>query len=197
MIDAERERRLQLWRSLSKERLDDLEPKQLRELGIYGGAQGIWVDKARTASPEIGADGATVAILHTGRHYADDLSDDGVIYHYPQTSRPPGRDAAEVEATKNAMTHRLPIFVILPGKISRSRRSLKLGWVCDFDDASRQFLVLFGQETPPPYSPAEADDEPFHLTEVSGRRRVSGGTTRPTAFPIPCSGEIRAEMRGL
>jgi putative restriction endonuclease len=153
--------------------ISDLGPKQLRELGIYGGAQGIWVDKARTAGPEIGADGATVAILHTGRHYADDLSDDGVIYHYPQTSRPPGRDAAEVGATKNAMTHRLPIFVILPGKISRSRRSLKLGWVCDFDDESRQFLVLFGQEAPPPYSPAEADDEPVHLTEVAGRRRVA------------------------
>ena len=31
-------------------------------LGVYGGAQGIWVDKARTASPEIGSDGATNSI---------------------------------------------------------------------------------------------------------------------------------------
>ena len=69
---------------MSKERLDNLEPARLRELGIYGGAQCIWVDKARTACSEIGADGATVAILHTGRHYADDLSDDGVIYTTPQ-----------------------------------------------------------------------------------------------------------------
>ena len=95
-------------------------------LGVYGGAQGIWVDKARTASPEIGSDGATE--LHTGRHYADDLSDDGVIYHYPTTSRPAARDAAEVQATKNAMVHRIPIFVILPGAESASQRSVKLGW---------------------------------------------------------------------
>ena len=80
--------------------MGDIEPSQLREVGIYGGAQGIWVDKAHTAIPELAADGVTVAILHTGRHYADDLSEDGVIYHYPKTSRPPARDAAEVQATK-------------------------------------------------------------------------------------------------
>jgi putative restriction endonuclease len=94
MIDvtSEKDRRFQIWHSLSKEQLDDLEPQQLRDLGIYGGAQGIWVDKAHTDCPEIGVDGATVGILHTGRHYADDLSDDGVIYHYPKTSRSPARD---------------------------------------------------------------------------------------------------------
>ena len=172
MIDviSEKDRRLNLWHTISKERLDDLEPGRLRDLGIYGGAQGIWVDKAHTAGPEIGPDGATVAILHTGRHYADDLSEDGVIYHYPKTSRPPARDAAEVQATKNAMDHRLPIFVILPGATSQSRRSLKLGWVCDFDDANRQFLILFGGETPPPYSRAAATSEPFQLTEDPQRR---------------------------
>ena len=147
MIDvtSELKRRLQIWHSLANEQLDHLEPQRLRNLGIYGGAQGIWVDKAHTASSEIGVEGATVAILHTGRHYADDLSDDGVIYHYPNTSRPPARDAAEVQATKNAMAHGLPIFVILPGRASHIRR-LKLGWVCDFDDDNRQFLILFGKE---------------------------------------------------
>ena len=83
-VASETNRRFEIWKTLSKERLDDIEPARLRDLGVYGGAQGIWVDKVRTASPEIGPDGATVAILHTGRHYADDLSDDGVIYHYPQ-----------------------------------------------------------------------------------------------------------------
>src|SRR6476661_6581867 len=167
MIDvtSERDRRLRLWHSISNEDLENVEPTHLRNLGIYGGAQGIWVDKTHTASPGIGPDGATVAILHTGRHYPDDLSDDGVIYHYPKTSRPPARDAAEIQATKNAMTHRLPIFVVLPGKKSQSRRCLKLGWVCDFDDDNRQFLILFGQETPPSYSLPETANDPFHLTD--------------------------------
>ena len=94
---------------------------RLRALGIYGGAQGIWVDKLHTANSETGPDGVTVGILHTGRHYEDDLSEDGVIYHYPKTSRPSARDAAEVQATKNAMKdHQLPVFVVLPGKASKS-----------------------------------------------------------------------------
>lgn len=150
--------------SLSQGTVDDLEPGRLREFRIYGGAQGVWVDKART-SPAIGEpDGATVAILHTGRHYPDDLSDDAVIYHYPLTERPPGRDAAEVQATKNSMRLELPVFVILPGKLSKARRAVKLGWVKDFDDASRQFLILFG-DTPPPYSKAPIAEEPFVLEE--------------------------------
>ena len=126
-VASETTRRFELWKTLSKERLDNLEPARLRELGIYGGAQGIWVDKARTACSEIGADGATVAIFHTGRHYADDLADDGMIYHYPTTSRPAARDAAEVQATKNAMIHRIPIFVILPGAESRIKALFEIG----------------------------------------------------------------------
>jgi putative restriction endonuclease len=42
---------------------------------------------------------------------------------------------------------------------------LKLGWVCDFDDDNRQFLILFDQETPPLYSLAETASDPFHLTD--------------------------------
>ena len=142
----------------------------MRDLKIYGGAQGIWVDKSQTASPEIGLDGATVGILHTGRHYADDLSEDGVIYHYPKTSRPSARDAAEVQATKNALTHQLPIFVILPGKTSSNHRTVKLGWVCDYDDTNGQFLILFGEETPPAYSKAKKEDDLFRLMEEPRRK---------------------------
>jgi len=172
MVDvaSETSRRLTLWNTISKEQLDDIEPARLRDLGIYGGAQGIWVDKALTSCSEIGHDGATVAILHTGRHYDDDLSDDGLIYHYPTTSRPSSRDAGEVQATKNAMIHRIPIFVILPGAKSQSRRSLKLGWVCDFDDSNELFLVLFGDKEPPAYSKAETVNEPFRLEEEPRRK---------------------------
>jgi hypothetical protein len=87
-------------------------PGVLRDLGIYGGAQGVWVDKARTGSLTEDATGVTVGLLHTGSSYADDLSDDGVIYHYPNTNRPRGRDLAEIEATKAAGRLGLPVFVI-------------------------------------------------------------------------------------
>jgi putative restriction endonuclease len=182
MIDviAEKDRRFQLWRSLVNENLEDIEPQKLRHLRIYGGAQGIWVDKVHTASSEIGPEGAKVAILHTGRHYADDLSDDGVIYHYPKTTRAGGsRDAAEIQATKNAMTHGLPVFVILPGKMSQSRRSLKLGWVCDFDDENQQFLILFGDGQPPTYSKAEKETSPFQLIDTASQHKTTRASVRP------------------
>ena len=172
-VETERQRRLSLWHQIAQEQdLNSIEPQRLRELGIYGGAQGIWVDKLHTANPETGPDGVTVGILHTGRHYEDDLSEDGVIYHYPKTSRPPARDAAEVQATKNAMNHQLPVFVVLPGKESKARRSLKLGWVSDFDDENRQFLVLFADD-PPKYTPAKAPDEPFHLLSTPNKKAAT------------------------
>jgi putative restriction endonuclease len=87
-----------------------------------------------------------------------------VIYHCPSTARHSGRDAAEVQTTKNSKTHHLPIFVILPGETSRARRHVKLGWVTDFDDESRQFLILFGEKEPS-YAPAPLTDQPFVLEE--------------------------------
>jgi hypothetical protein len=107
-VDAERERRIALWRALSKQDRDALEPSHLRALGVYGGAQGIWVDKANTAISDDVPAGITVSILHTGRHYDDDVSEDCVLYHYPSTARPTSRDAGEVQATKNAMLLRIP-----------------------------------------------------------------------------------------
>jgi putative restriction endonuclease len=142
-IELERTRRLELMSALSQANVASLQPRKLRDLRVYGGAQGVWVDKALTSPATGHSDGATVAILHTGRHYPDDLSESGVIYHYPVTGRSAGRDAAEVEATKNAMRLELPVFVILPGAHSATR-TVKLGWVKDFDDTSRQFLILFG-----------------------------------------------------
>ena len=38
-VASETTRRFDLWNTVSKERLNDLEPARLRDLGIYGGAQ--------------------------------------------------------------------------------------------------------------------------------------------------------------
>jgi hypothetical protein len=40
----------------------------------------------------------------------------------------------------------------------------------DFDDDNRQFLILFGKESPPPYSRAKASSEPFSLMEEPKRK---------------------------
>lgn len=169
--DEERERRLALWRQLGTLDPDNIAGSSLRELGVYGGAQGIWVDKAKTSIISPDGSGVTVSLLHTGRHYPDDISEDGLIYHYPRTSRPPTRDAAEVEATKNANRLGLPLFVILPGTTDRTRQ-VRLGWVEDWDDEGALFLVLYG-ETPATYASPTDQDEPFSLTDDAPMRKAT------------------------
>jgi hypothetical protein len=68
-ITDERERRLRLWQELVERGADDLDPSLLRDLNVYGGAQGIWVDKSHTGSLTSDGGGVTVGVLHTGRHY--------------------------------------------------------------------------------------------------------------------------------
>jgi hypothetical protein len=115
---------------------------------MYGGAQGVWVDAARTRALTADGTGIAVGLLHTGRHYADDLSETGILYHYPRTGRGGRRDAAEVEATKRAGELALPVFVITPSDQSANRRDVHLGWVAEWDDADELFLVTFTDEVP-------------------------------------------------
>jgi hypothetical protein len=121
-VQEERDRRLWLWADLDRNNITTrARPDDLRQRRVYGGAQGIWIDKHATGQIVGNEGGATVSILHTGRHYPDDLSDDGVIYHYPKTLRRGLRDSAEIEATKRAARLELPVFVILPGPTADTR----------------------------------------------------------------------------
>jgi putative restriction endonuclease len=144
-------------------------PARLRELGVYGGAQGIWVGTARTGDLTPGGGGITVAVLHTGRSYADDLAEDCVLYHYPSTRRPPGRDAAEVEATKVSGRLGLPLFVVTYPAPNPNTRDVRLGWVEDWDDETRTFLISFGDRTVVQATAPPAGGEPFQLVDEAGR----------------------------
>ena len=100
-VEEERKRRQDLWADLeARDLVRRARAEDLRQRRIYGGAQGIWVDKDRTGQIAGNDGGITVGILHTGRHYPDDLSEDGVIYHYPKTKRGGARDTTEIEATR-------------------------------------------------------------------------------------------------
>jgi putative restriction endonuclease len=115
----------------------------------------------------------TVGLLHTGSSYADDLSEDGVLYHYPSTNRPRGRDLAEIEATKGAGSAGLPVFVITYPSPGSPKRDVHLGWVEAWDDSLATFLITFGDR--PPISPTtEPEDRPFRLVEErrTARRQV-------------------------
>jgi hypothetical protein len=94
-----------------------------------------------------------------------------VIYHYPTTERGASRDNAEVESTKMARTLGLPVFVITPGRTSVSR-TVHLGWVEDWDDRAKWFLISFGTSPPPARIPELDQDVPFALTDESIRRKA-------------------------
>jgi hypothetical protein len=73
-IADELSRRLKLWEQISAGDAANVEPSALRSIRVYGGAQGIWVDKTMTGTLSPDGQGVTVSILHTGRHYPDDLA---------------------------------------------------------------------------------------------------------------------------
>ncbi len=100
-----------------------------------------------------------------------------MIYHYPETNRGGVRDANEVQATKNAKRLGLPVFVILPGTRNKSQRHVKLGWVEDWDDEGKLFLISFGEDRPQDI-PVEEPDSPFQLDDRSKR-----GTTKTKTRP--------------
>jgi putative restriction endonuclease len=142
--DTEIQRRQALWDSLiAQGGPTNVAPGLLRELGIYGGAQGIWVNKNITGAASPGGVGVAVAVLHNGSSYDDDLSDDGIIYHFPDTDRRGGRDAAETTALHNAFSLQIPIFVITNSHSNATRRDVRVGWVVDIDETGAQCLVNF------------------------------------------------------
>ena len=79
-----------------------------------------------------------MGLLHTGTSYPDDLSEDGVLYHYPRTQQPT-RDDAEVSATKAASVLGVPVFTIAPGE--RGAKRVHLSWVEGWNDKETPDLL--------------------------------------------------------
>lgn len=134
----------------------DIPAAAINEARIYRGQAGIWCDFQRTS--QLMSPGVAVSVLHTGRHYADDMSEEGIVYHYPKTNRSPTADANEIQSVKNAQTLGLPIFVVTQ---HGSARQIRKSWVTGFDDAARVFLIEFS-DVPPAALVIQADsDKPF------------------------------------
>jgi putative restriction endonuclease len=141
----EAQRREKMWQDLlDRGGPERVPPQVLRDLRIYGGAQGVWVDAETTRHIVRGSRGIAVGLLHTGRHYPDAMDEHGVIYHYPTTNRSPGRDQSEVDAIRLAGTLLLPMFFIAhsPGGTRTVRRT----WFVEDDPAERTFYLTFHQE---------------------------------------------------
>lgn len=185
-IRQELEHRRELWAEFQRRGGPrGVPPAVIRELGIYGGAAGVWVEKSRTGDLTPDGTGVTVSVLHTGSAYSDDLADDGVVYHYPKTNRPAARDRGEIEATKWARRLGLPIFVVTYPRIDTLVRDVHLAWVLDWDDSEKTFLMAFGRDAPAEVettgndSELGTDDEqPFSAIDHVDRAPVTS-TRRP------------------
>ncbi|GGQ63832.1 HNH endonuclease [Streptomyces flaveolus] len=178
-VEGERAWRLAVWSHLQlTEDVSQVPPGALRAFGVYGGGQGIWMDKARTEAVHEG--GITMGVLHTGAHYPDEISDNDVIYHYPTTGRGPGRDESEVAATKAAAALKLPIFVIAKPTPRSGVRIVRLAWVEGWEERSRIFLINFGDSRPERLlTEDQSDDLPFSLTGSRSRSSQRNVRERP------------------
>ena len=172
---AEFERRLRMYADLVEAGGPEAVPAQVvRATGIYGGAGGVWADVGRTRG--VGNEASVaVGLRLTGRHYPDDLSEGALLYHYPRTERPAGRDAAEIESLKAAGRLRLPVFAVTE---EGARRSVRRGWVATWDDEEELVLVEFGPLRAEVARGDEIDAEAFdpHETVEQSMRAV---LTRP------------------
>lgn len=172
-MDEELSRRYALWERLkSKGGPDGISPELIERLEIHRGQQGIYRNLERTRAYTKNDSGVAVGVLHTGSHYADDLSESGVIYHYPHTSRGT-RDSNEIRSLLACKANGLPLFVVITPKAHARTRNVRLGWVDDLDDLSGQVLIVFSESPPSTLVAADSPQQPFILRESRSAKSTS------------------------
>ena len=115
---------------------------QLRELGIYSGAAGVWVNTALTKGIVSDNAGVAVSILHTGQDYDDDFSDCGINYDFPATKRNGSHDQNEIQALKNCYEAKIPLFVISKSA-NKKLRDVHIGRIKKFDIQQNKAYIKF------------------------------------------------------
>ncbi|MBD8659807.1 HNH endonuclease [Frigoribacterium sp. CFBP 8754] len=181
-VETEAARRSALWRELlARGGARRLSPKDdIEARGLYRGQAGIFADmKAEWARDGPGP--VALTLVHTGTSYDDDLTDEGLLYHYPSTNRRGAHDSNEITAVKTAQALGLPVFVISPEPGAASLRRVRLGYVGEHDDAQRVFVVTFFDEPLPLPRPSElpADDRALILFEQLPTRTTRLVAERP------------------
>jgi|TARA_B110000263_G_C15270234_1_gene493122 putative restriction endonuclease len=172
-IKSELARRNDLWNQLLRNNSGkSISPKFLRDLGIYGGAAGVWKNTKITGQYTSDGIGIAVSVLHTGDSYPDDLFEDGIIYHYPNTKRNKSFDINEIEATKNCKRFAVPLFIITHSEKNKTLRDVKLGWVEMWDDYADEFLITFSKNQPKSSLIFDENEEFVAFNNASQKRKT-------------------------
>ncbi|MGI9950677.1 HNH endonuclease [Vibrio hyugaensis] len=143
LIIKEIERRQRLFNAISYVDIAiDVKPSKLRDLGIYGGAAGVWVNSDVTRGVVSPSSGVAVSILHTGKNYSDNMSSKGIDYDFPNANRNGSHDQNEIQALKNCFESKIPLFVI--SKASNQKlRNVHIGLVQTFDEINAKAFIRF------------------------------------------------------
>ena len=184
-ISLEREYRIKMWKELlALDYARNLSPDILREkYRIYRGAAGIWCDKERTTPLSEDEYGIAVSVLHTGKSYPDDITDDSIVYHYPKTNRPKNTDRNEIEATKNTKRFQIPLFIITHSTRSDKLRDVQIGYVVDWNDENETFLIEFSDFGEVKSAPTQiVEDQPFSVYHTDRTMVTSNAIRRDTKF---------------
>ena len=182
IVGQEMNRRLMLWKKINdfQNYQGNLVDKEyLATNRIVVGERGINRDKKNTQIISSDSYGVTVAIRHTpgkyGGKYPNKLYEDSLLYHYPETKQP-SHDLGDINATKTCMKLKLPIFIVITDEETKTKK-VKLGWVMDFDDREKMFLIEFGEEKPSLYVNLD-EEKPFKLKDANkGKKYLT--TSRP------------------
>ena len=85
LVDAERRRRTRMWEAVQQIQQErPLVADEVREIGCYNGARGIWRDKKSTSALTPSGDGICVGISSRGK-YDDEIDEETGTYAYPAT----------------------------------------------------------------------------------------------------------------
>jgi hypothetical protein len=151
--------------------------KDLNERKIFYGGRGVWFDKSRT--DQIVQGGIAVGLLHTGRHYPDDISETSILYHYPETENT-GRDLSEINSIKNAALYNLPVFVMInEGKFKK----VFLAWVESIEDKLGYVLLSFQKLQKPVQINSTWHDPTSQLILKVSRDKVTSDSFRVKRDP--------------
>tara|TARA_B100000427_G_C15402667_1_gene548386 strand:+ start:70 stop:972 length:903 start_codon:yes stop_codon:yes gene_type:complete len=111
-VQSERERRLKMWDEInliSQERL--LKSEDVRRIGCYGSARGVWRDAAKTTGHLTDSgNGVCIGVLSVGR-YDDNIDGGSGTYDYPSTDSK-GYDEGDIDSLRSALVLDLPVFLI-------------------------------------------------------------------------------------
>ncbi len=150
---------------------------EINQRKIFSGGRGIWFDKARTE--KIIPGGIAVGLLHTGRHYPDDVTENSILYHYPETQTV-GRDKSEVNSLKNAASLQLPIFILVN---TVGGKRVMLSWVEAIEDKLGYVLLSFDRLNKPAEINRKWQDPDSPLVLKVSRPKIESTLTRTKRHP--------------